>query len=93
MERELDAALQRLSGELKHAGLAELEHGVFERLHQTPNSETVPHIRIGVLATLGALALGVVGGAPWESATAQPTLSPFGPNSALAPSTLLAGNE
>ena len=49
-------------------------------------------LRSGILAALGAVALGVVGGGlSSTAATAQvPTLTPFGPAMPLAPSTLLA---
>jgi len=49
-------------------------------------------LRAGMLAAVGAVALGVVGGGLSSAAAPaqMPTLTPFGPAAPLAPSTLLA---
>ncbi|MBS0244824.1 MAG: hypothetical protein JSS20_21855 [Proteobacteria bacterium] len=47
----------------------------------------------GAIAAAGALMLGIAGGGAFPASASADTLSPFGPASPLAPSTLLAANR
>jgi hypothetical protein len=92
MAQDLDAALQRLSIAPTHPGLASIEDAVLARLHERATTTPVPGIGIGALAAVGALLLGIATAGP-EVAASQGTLSPFGPSSPLAPSTLLTASR
>jgi hypothetical protein len=91
MTQDLDAALQRLSAIPAHPGLASIDGVVMERLHMRAAATAVHGIGIGAIAAIGALMLGIAAGGPVQAAPG--TLSPFGPSSPLAPSTLLAANR
>ena len=91
MTIDLDDALSRLASGAPHRGLAGLEDRVLGAI-ASPQATT-----IGAGATLAAmgfaLALGTVSNlAPASEARASP-LSPLGVPSALAPSTLLGGDQ
>ena len=92
MDMNLDSALRRLAEQPLHPRLAELEGDVMRLIATERRAGCGVTLRSGVLAALGAGALGVVGGGlSSTAATAQvPTLTPFGPAMPLAPSTLLA---
>ncbi len=92
MNMDLDEALGRLSAAPTPPGLAEIEGKVFARVREeTAFAEQATHrLRIGAVAAIAALGLGVAVGGPVAAAASPNTLSPFGPSSPLAPSTLLA---
>lgn len=91
MNYDLDAALRRLAEMPVHPGLANMEAAVLARISAHDPGDRRAAVRLGVLAALGAVAMGVAGANVTSTATAQPaTLSPFGPSTPLAPSTLLA---
>lgn len=90
MTSDLDTALHRLSAEPVHAGLLTIEADVLARVNlsrrQAGRGVGIP---FAVVAAVGAVTLGFFGAgqpAPVNAAT----LSPFGPSTPLAPSTLLA---
>ncbi|WP_319798381.1 hypothetical protein [Nitrobacter sp.] len=91
MDTDLDRALGRLTAAPPHPGLAGLEAAVFARIDAERRADIGSPLRLGVLAAIGAITMGVasvgVSTAPTRSAS---TLSPFDPSSPLAPSTLLA---
>ena len=92
MNMDLDEALGRLSAAPTPPGLAEIEGRVFARVREEAAfaAQTMNRFRIGAVAVVMALGLGVAAGSS-VTATASPNaLSPFSPSSPLAPSTLLA---
>ena len=92
MEQDLDAALRRLSAMPAHPGLASIEGAVLERLHERAAATPLQGIGMGAAVALAALMLGVATGSPGASAATN-TLSPFGPSSPLAPSTLMMASR
>lgn len=92
MDMDLDSALRRLAEKPLHPRLAELEGDVMRLIAAEQHAGSGVTLRAGMLAAVGAVVLGVVGGGlSSAAATAQmPTLTPFGPAVPLAPSTLLA---
>jgi len=92
MDMDLDSALRRLGEQPLHPRLAELEGEVMRLITAERRAGAGVTLRSGILAALGAVALGVVGGGLSSAATTAqvPTLTPFGPAMPLAPSTLLA---
>lgn len=92
MEQDLDAALRRLSAMPAHPGLASIEGAVLERLHERAAGTPLQGIGMGAAVAVAALMLGVATSSPPVSA-APNTLSPFGPSSPLAPSTLLMASR
>lgn len=92
MDDELDNALRRLAEQPPHPRLADLETDVMKLIAQDRRVGGGPTLRSGMLAAVGAVALGVAGGGlSSTAATAQAaSLTPFGPSVPLAPSTLLA---
>lgn len=93
MERDLDAALRRLSTVPAHPGLLSIEGAVLARLQEQAGTTTKHGIGIGAVAATAALMLGIATGSPAPATAAPNTLSPFGPSSPLAPSTLLTGSR
>ena len=91
MNMDLDEALGRLSIAPMPPGLAEIEDKVFARVREEA-AFAVHRLRIGMVAAIAALGLGVAAGSPVTAAASPNTLSPFGPSSPLAPSTLLAAD-
>lgn len=91
MDTDLDVALRRLAEQPVHPRLVNLESDVLRLIAEDRRSAGVT-MRSGMLAAVGAVALGVAsGGLSSAAASAQvSTLSPFGPSVPLAPSTLLA---
>lgn len=92
MERDLDSAFRRLSAMPAHPGLESIEGAVLERLHEPAAAVPLQGIGMGAAVAVAALMLGVATGSPQASA-APNTLSPFGPSSPLAPSTLLTASR
>jgi hypothetical protein len=92
MSMELDEVLGRLSAAPVPPGLAEIEDRVFARVREEAAfaAQATNRLRIGAVAAVAALGLGVAAGSPVTAVAAPNTLSPFGPSSPLAPSTLLA---
>lgn len=87
---DIDSLLARLAHAPTPVTLDGLEARVLDRLSASPTSRM--GVGIGVFAILGALAIGMAGaGLPAASAVVRSPLLPFGTNSPLAPSTLLAG--
>jgi|EndMetStandDraft_6_1072998.scaffolds.fasta_scaffold15939_4 hypothetical protein len=93
MEQDLDAALRRLSTIPAHPGLMSIEGAVLGRLHDRAGTTTVHGIGIGAVAVVAALTLGIISGGSLQAKAAPDTLSPFGPSSPLAPSTLLTASQ
>jgi hypothetical protein len=93
MAQDLDAALQRLSAAPVHPGLASIENAVLGRLHQRAATTSLHGVGIGAIAAAAALMLGIASGVPVQASAAPNTLSPFGPSSPLAPSTLLTASR
>lgn len=92
MVQDLDAALRRLSAAPPHPGLDMIETRVLGRLHERAETMSFQGFGIGATAAIAALMLGIATGSPQASA-APNTLSPFGPSSPLAPSTLLMASR
>lgn len=85
---DIDEALTRLARAPVPAALDGLEARVLARIATPPASRA--GLGVGAVA-IAALAIGMIGaGIPASPGTAA-SLSPFGTNSPLAPSTLLAG--
>jgi hypothetical protein len=93
MEQDLDAALRRLSAAPLHPGLDSIEGAVLGRLHHQATASARQGVGIGAIAAAGALMLGVAAGGSFPATAAEGTLSPFGPSSPLAPSTLLTASR
>ena len=94
MNMELDEALGRLSTAPTPPGLAEIEDRVFVRVREEAAfaAQAAHRLRVGAVAAIAALGLGVAAGGPVAASVSTDTLSPFGPSSPLAPSTLLVGD-
>ncbi len=93
MEQDLDATLRRLSAMPIHPGLSSIEGAVLGRLHERAGTTTSHGIGMGAAAAVAALMLGIASGSPLQAKAAPNTLSPFGPSSPLAPSTLLTASR
>lgn len=93
MTQDLDAALRQLASVPAHPGLASIEDAVLNRVHSGPTTRHPKGLGIGAIAALGALLLGIATGGPLEASPSPGTLSPFGPSSPLAPSTLLLASR
>lgn len=91
MDTDLDVALRRLAEQPVHPGLASLEGDVLKLIAAERRTHGAT-LKSGMLAAVGAVALGIAGGGLSSAAASAraPTLSPFGPSVPLAPSTLLA---
>lgn len=90
MQTDIDAALRRLAAEPTHPGLENLESAVLARIAVQRRDGRPSSLRLSVMAAIGAVLMGVSSAVmPAATAQASPTLSPFGPSSPLAPSTLL----
>jgi hypothetical protein len=87
MDDEIDRAMARLAAAPVPARLKSMDSAVFARL-RAEAAEARSVTRLGMAATIGALAIGVAGSA--ISAAPAPPLSPFGVSAPFAPSTLLA---
>ena len=92
MNDDLDSARRRLAEQPPHPRLAHLETDVMKLIAEERRIGGSPTMRSGLIAAVGAVALGVAGGGiSSTAATAQAaSLTPFGPSAPLAPSTLLA---
>lgn len=91
MDMDLDGALRGLAEQPLHPRLDELEGDVMRLIAAQRRAGGGVTLRSGMVAAVGAVALGVAsGGSLTSAATAQvPTLIPFGPSTPLAPSSLL----
>lgn len=90
---DIDETLGRLATTPVHGGLDRLDETVFARVHALNERDRRAPGRIAAIAALGAVAMGVAGaGIPAATASAT-SLSPFGAAAALAPSTLLLGEQ
>lgn len=86
-DTDLDGALARFGGSAGPEGSDMFDQAVFARIDALP-TRAMPSLRVGVMAAVGALAIGVA------SATLSPapaSAAPFDGATALAPSTLLSG--
>ena len=92
MVQDLDAALQRLSTAPAHPGLESIERAVLGRLPERAAAMALQGSAIGATGAVAALMVGMATASPPASA-APDTLSPFGPSSPLAPSTLLTASR
>jgi len=94
MSMELDDLLGRIAAAPPHPGLTGIEDKVFARVREeAARAALASHrLRIGAVAAFAALGLGIAAGSPVAASASPNTLSPFGPSSPLAPSTLLAGD-
>lgn len=91
---ELDEALGRLAASPLHPGLTSIEDKVLARVRENALAGQASHgLRVGAVAALAALGLGIAAGSPGAASPSPDTLSPFGPSSPLAPSTLLVGER
>jgi hypothetical protein len=93
MEQDLDAALRRLSTMPAPPGLMSIEDAVLGRLHDRAATTTAQGIGIGAIAVVAALTFGIASGGSLPAKATPSTLSPFGPSSPLAPSTLLTASR
>lgn len=93
MTQDLDAALRQLSSTPAHPRLASIEDAVLGRVHARPTASHAQGLGIGATAAVGALLLGIAASGPLEASASPGTLSPFGPSSPLAPSTLLLASR
>lgn len=84
---DLDAMLTRLAHAPVPLALDEIEDRVLARIASRPAAQA--GLGVGVLGVAMALAMGVVAGGAPAPAHAVSSLSPLGPDSSLAPSTLL----
>ena len=94
MSMELDEALAGLSAAPVHPGLTGIEDRVLSRVRSEAAlaAQATQGLRIGAVAALAALGLGIAAGSPGAAMPSSVMLSPFGPASPLAPSTLLASD-
>lgn len=90
--RDLDGMLARLADQPVHAGLAEMEGAVFDRIQE--RSRAGGGMTLGAVAIAAALGMGVLGaGLPGGEVQASEPLSPLIADAPLAPSTLLVGDR
>lgn len=90
---DIDETLGRLAAAPVHGGLERLDEAVFARVRALNERDRRTPGRIAAVAAIGAVAMGVAGaGIPAATASAA-GLSPFGAAAALAPSTLLLGDQ
>jgi hypothetical protein len=92
MTTDLDADLRRLTA-IDHPGLLGLEESVMARIHERRRSDATFGAPFIAVAALGAIALGTTAGSVSRAPAAAAPLSPFGPSTPLAPSTLLAADR
>ncbi len=95
MSMELDEVLASLSTAPVHPGLAGIEDKVLARVRDDAAlaAQAAHRLRLGAVAALAALGLGIAAGSPVAARPSKAALSPFGPASPFAPSTLLASGE
>ncbi|MBA3897962.1 MAG: hypothetical protein H0X36_12690 [Sphingomonadaceae bacterium] len=92
MKNDLDTALRCLASE-DHPGLSAIEGTVMARIQERRAAEAAFGAPLVVLAALGAITLGISASALQFAPAVAASLSPFGPSTALAPSTLLAAER
>ena len=91
---DLDDMLSQLGGAPMHPGLATMDDAVLAGLAAHQASLGAGMLRPASAAAIAALVIGVASvGLSGSPAVAAPSLSPFGPSSALAPSTLLLASR
>jgi len=88
MTNDIDADLRRLAAG-DHPGLLAIEESVIARIRERRCSDAAFGTPFIALAVLGAVAFGVTAGAIPAAPVLAAPLSPFGPSTPLAPSTLL----
>jgi hypothetical protein len=95
MSMELDDALGRLAVAPVHPGLIAIDDKVFARVREEAAlaAQGRNGVRVAAVGAFVALGLGLAAGSPVAASPSPTTLSPFGPSSPLAPSTLLAADE
>lgn len=91
MSTEIDRLLSQLRNAPLPPGLAGLEEAVLQRIAARPQISVAAQLRAGMAAAFAAVLLGVASNGLAPRSDASGNLSPFGPSSPLAPSTLLAG--
>ena len=91
MTNDLDVALRQLTMQNDHPGLDGLEDRVLAHIHAGQKSGS--GLRVGGLAAVGAIALGILAAGPANSPAPTASPAPFGAMSALAPSTLLLADR
>ena len=86
MDMDLDSALRRLAEQPLHPRLDELESDVMRLIAAERRAGGGVTLRSGMLAAVGAVALGVASGGSLSSAASAQvsTLTPFGPSTPLA---------
>ena len=92
MTTDLDAELRRLTAG-EHPSLLGIEVSVLARIRERRRSEAALGAPFIAIAALGAVALGTMAGTFSPAPAAAASLSPFGPSTPLAPSTLLAADR
>jgi hypothetical protein len=92
---ELDKVLGKLAAAPLHPGLTSIEDKVFARVREEAAlaRQASYGLRVGAVSALAALGLGIAAGSPVAALPSRNILSPFGPSSPLAPSTLLVGER
>jgi len=85
---DLDELLGKLARAPAPAALESMEERVLARLRSTPVARA--GFGVGAATAVAALLMGVAGSVP-AAASGTSSLSPLGPTSPLAPSTLLVG--
>lgn len=92
MHDDIDDALRRLAMAPVHPGLGDADAQILVRIAAAaPVTSNGTSLKLGAFAALAAVAMGIAGASlPTETADAAP-LSPFGVESPLLPSSLLAG--
>ncbi len=90
----LDDMLSQLGGAPVHPGLAAMDEAVMAGLAEHQASVGAGTLRTASVAAIAALVIGVAtAGLSGTPAGTVSSLTPFGPSSALAPSTLLLASR
>lgn len=93
MDKDLDGALARLALEPPPPALLSIEEEVLARIRSRGPRSARAGLGMSAITAVAAVAFGFAAAAPAEPTSAAPTLSPFGPDTPLAPSTLLAADR
>jgi hypothetical protein len=90
----MDDLLDQLSKQPVHPALDRMDAFVLARIATQNTRSALRQLQLGIAAATLAIAMGVAGGELGQTrAEAAASLSPLGPASPLAPSTLLASRE
>ena len=92
MDEDLDTLLARLANTPTPAALDGLSDAVMLRIHNDAAFQR-SGTTVGLVATLGALLLGVTGVLAYPAPQHKDGLALFGVSASLAPSTLLGGEK